>query len=209
MLFGKPRVWGSWLLPFVLLCGGCNKPKQANALPTPPVQPRRSEEPRLAACALVTTDEVAAIQGVTIIDAKSSAGPTTGLVMSQCYYTSKEANQSVSLAVISGDAENSSGSETRKYWENTIRRFTEQEPDGEKRKEKNGREGGEEEEKKIPPKKIDGVGDEAYWSGNRFGGALYVLSKDLIIRVSVGGADNEQTKIDKCKALAQKAIDRT
>lgn len=210
MLSNKLRVWGSSFLPFVLLCGGCHKPEQAkDAPPASPVEQRRLEAPRLAACALVTIEEVAAIQGATIIDAKSSAGPTAGLVMSQCYYTSKEPNQSVSLAVISGDAENSSGSETRKYWENTIRRFTEQEPDGEKREEKNGREGGEEEEKKIPPKKIDGVGDEAYWSGNRFGGALYVLRKDLIIRVSVGGADNEQTKIDKCKALAQKAIDRT
>ena len=90
-----------------------------------------------------------------------------------------------------------------------MQRFTAQVGDEERREEKNAREGGEELERKIPPKKIDGVGDEAYWSGNRFGGALYVLTKDVIIRVSVGGPNNEQTKIDKSKALAQKAIDRT
>jgi hypothetical protein len=209
MLSGKPRVWGSWFFPFVLLCGGCNKPKQVtNALTPPAVEQRRSDQPRHAACALLTTEEVGAIQGATIINAKSSSGPSAGMLMSQCYYTSREPNQSVSLAVIEGDPENASGSNTRNYWQETIRHFTAQAEDKEKGEEKNGSEARGEEEKKTPPRKVDGVGDEAYWSGNRFGGALYVLTKDLILRISVGGADNEQTKIDKCKALAQKAIER-
>ena len=32
--------------------------------------------------------------------------------------------------------------------------------------------------------------------------------KDAFIRISVGGPDKEEIKIDKCKALVQKAIDR-
>jgi len=42
------------------------------------------------------------------------------------------------------------------------------------------------------------------------GGTLYVLKKekDVFMRISVGGADNEETKINKSKALAQKAIER-
>ena len=66
------------------------------------------------------------------------------------------------------------------------------------------------EEEHAPPKKISGVGDEAFWFGSRVGGALYVLKgeKDLFIRISVGGADNEETKINKSKALAQKALKR-
>jgi hypothetical protein len=34
------------------------------------------------------------------------------------------------------------------------------------------------------------------------------LKKDVFIRVSVGGPDNEETKISKSKALAQKALQR-
>jgi hypothetical protein len=211
MLRGKLCLW---VLPFVLLCAGCNKreqPQQAKeAVPSSPAQQTRPEQPRLVACALITTDEVAAIQGATIGDAKSSAGPSAGMLMSQCYYAAKEPNQSVSLAVIQGDQQNSSGSPIRNYWEETIQRFAGQAMEDEKKGEEKDRPNGrEEEEKRTPPKKVDGVGEQAYWSGNRFGGALYVLSKDLIIRVSVGGPDNEQTKIDKCKALAQKVIERT
>src|SRR5207248_1629286 len=76
------------------------------------------------------------------------------------------------------------------------------------RKEKRGGAEREEKEKRVPPKRLDGIGEEAYWSGNRFGGALYVLAKDAIVRISVGGPDNEQIKITKSKALALKALER-
>jgi len=38
------------------------------------------------------------------------------------------------------------------------------------------------------------------------GGALYILKDDTFIRISVGGPDKEETKIDKSKALAEKAL---
>jgi len=57
-------------------------------------------------------------------------------------------------------------------------------------------------------KRIDGLGDDARWSGNGVGGALYVLKNDAILRISLGGKDNEQTRIEKSKALAQKALGR-
>ena len=56
-----------------------------------------------------------------------------------------------------------------------------------------------EREESHPPKKIEDIGDDAYWTGNRFGGMLYVLKHDAFISISVGGPDNEQTKIDKSK----------
>jgi hypothetical protein len=34
------------------------------------------------------------------------------------------------------------------------------------------------------------------------------LKKDAFIRVSVGGSDSEEVKIDKSKALAEKALSR-
>ena len=85
----------------------------------------------------------------------------------------------------------------------------EQEADKEKRESLRGQKREREEEGEgVPPKKVTGVGDEAYWLGNRVGGALYVLKKDGFIRVSVGGPDPEEGKIEKCKALAEKALSR-
>ena len=60
----------------------------------------------------------------------------------------------------------------------------------------------------VPPKKMQGIGDAAYWTANRMGGALYVSKKDVFIRVSVGGPESEKAKIERCKALAEKALSR-
>ena len=65
-----------------------------------------------------------------------------------------------------------------------------------------------EKEKGPPPKKIASLGDEAYWASNRFGGTLYVLKGDAFISIGIGGTDDEETKLKKSKALAQKALQR-
>jgi hypothetical protein len=208
------------LLPLVLLvlsCGACKKSSETKSVPaSSPIQERgiqqtHSTEPKIPACTLITTDEVGAIQGATITDAKNSAGVSGGMLMSQCYYSSKEPNMSVSLAVIEHNPQDASAPDARSYWAESFRRSTGDESDEEKpgeRKEKRGGVEREEKEKRVPPKRLDGIGEEAYWSGNRFGGALYVLAKDAIVRISVGGPDNEQIKIDKSKALALKALER-
>jgi len=116
---------------------------------------------------------------------------------------------SVSLVVTQRDPNNPTAPDVKTYWEETFGRFRGEQAGekGENKEEREGR-GREEREKATPPTKIEGVGEEAFWSGNRFGGALYVLKKDVLIRISVGGPDKEGTKIDKSKALAQKAIER-
>jgi len=40
------------------------------------------------------------------------------------------------------------------------------------------------------------------------GGAIYVLKNDVFIRISVGGPDSEDKKIEHCKELAEKALSR-
>jgi len=52
------------------------------------------------------------------------------------------------------------------------------------------------------------VGDEAFWIASRVGGALYVLKGNSYLTVSVGGAADEKTRIEKSKALAQRALVR-
>ncbi|MBA3242476.1 MAG: hypothetical protein H0T60_14700, partial [Acidobacteria bacterium] len=58
------------------------------------------------------------------------------------------------------------------------------------------------------PRPVDGLGEEAFWLGNNKMGALYVLNKNRMVRVSVGGPDEEGSKIEKSKKLAEKALKR-
>lgn len=115
-------------------------------------------------------------------------------------------SKSVSLAITPSDPDSPEKRSLRDFWKQTFGRFEgeakEREGDEEKRKSLR-----EEEEKSVPPKKIAGIGDDSYWTGNRVGRALYVLKNDASIRISVGGPDNEETKIDKSKALVQKALE--
>ena len=76
----------------------------------------------------------------------------------------RAATQSITTA---GQAKRS----PRDFWKETFGR-------------KEGRER-EEKEASAPPKKIDGIGEEAYWTSNRFGGVLYVLKGDAFISISV------------------------
>ena len=164
------------------------------------------------ACGLITKDEVQALQGSAVSDAKSSVNTQGAFRVSQCFYTAAEFSKSVSLSVTQNDPNNPVKRSPRDYWEATFKQ-----PNAAEKKEKEGEEvsgerrrGSEEEEKEnaIPPKEIRGVGDEAFWAGNRVGGALYVLKKDVFIRISLGGSDDEETRINKSKALAEKAVSR-
>ena len=81
------------------------------------------------------------------------------------------------------------------------------EKEGDEEKKKSLREN-DQEEGKMFPKKITGVGEAAWWSANRMGGALYVLKGNVFIRISVGGPETEEVRIEKTKALAAKALSR-
>jgi len=133
------------------------------------------------ACQLLTKQEVAAVQG----EPFSSVRLTTRDGRSQCFYQLPQFVNSISLDVISGSG--------REFWEKNF--------EGEEREE-------EEEENKTPPKRITGVGDEAFWVGSRTAGSLYVLHKKSVLRVSIGGAGTEAEKIARSKRLAAKALRR-
>ena len=181
---------------------------------TPPPVPRMSQQStqtEIGACGLLTKEEIEAIQGSPIKETKGSARSDAGLRVSQCFYTAAEFSKSVSLAVTQRDPDNPSGRSARVFWEERFGRY---DNDDKKRgetgnKQERDRTSDEGEEKEsVPPKKITGIGEEAYWAGNRMGGVLYVLKKDAFIRISLGGTDNEEARIVKSKALAQKALQR-
>lgn len=189
---------------------GCHK-----RATTPPRSGAKQEpEPaKFDVCGLITNAEIEAVEGSPIKETKSSARADGGFRVSQCFYTAAEFSRSVSLAVTQSDPDSPAKRSPRNFWKETFGRYEGEfkEGEGDKEKKESLREqerGKGEEEKGRPPKKIEGIGEGAYWMGNRFGGALYVLKKDAFVRVSVGGTDNEETKIDKSKALAAKALQR-
>ena len=170
-----------------------------------------SAPPQVQACSLITADEVSAIQKTSISGTQSSQSFDGSYLISLCYYASSEPNKSVSFALTEPDQKHPATSDPRNYWNQTFGRFSSEthsegaEGENEKEEAKLGRKD-EEHEKVAPPKRIEGIGEQAFWAGNRFGGALYVLKKNYILRISVGGPDDEGTKISKSKALAEKAI---
>jgi len=180
-----------------------------SATPTPSASPAQAA-PKFDACGLITKEEIEAIEGSPITDVKSSENSEGEFRVSQCFYTAKEYARSVSLAVTQSNP-NKPGNRTPKdFWKETFGRFSGGEAESEKEKKASPepeREKGEK-EKSAPPKKIAGLGDEAYWIGNRMGGTLYVLKKDAFIRVAVGNADSPEIMLNKAKALAEKAIPR-
>jgi len=157
---------------------------------------------------LITKEEVGAVQGTTISDTKSSEGSDGTYLITQCYYAATGPNLSVSLAITQPDPRNPTTRSAREQWEQTFGRFENEKEEVKGEEEKKGRGREEEEERTTPPKKIEGIGEEAFWAGNRVGGALYVLKGDVFIRISVGGADKEETKLEKSKNLAEKALSR-
>jgi hypothetical protein len=148
---------------------------------------------------LITPEEVQTAQGSPIKESKSSAREDAGLRVSQCFYTATDFSKSVNLALVQRDPENPSGRNVKDFWKEKFDPYENEEP---------GKESDGENEKGPPPKKIDSLGDEAYWATNRFGGTLYVLKGDAFISIGIGGTDDEQTKLEKSKALAQKALRR-
>lgn len=198
------------LLPFLIT--GCKRATTTQRSSDSPKAIAQSTEAYFDVCGLISKEQIEAVMGSPITDLKSSGHSDGAFRVSQCFYTAKEFSKSVSVAVTQRDPNSPAKRSPKEFWEHSFGRYegeaTEHEGDKEKREslreEKRGK--GEEEEG-VPPKKIAGIGDEAFWTSNRFGGVLYVLKEDAFIRISVGGPDKEEAKIDKSKALAEKALE--
>src|SRR6266404_5447493 len=187
------------ILPLVALTG-CQKSKTSGSTPA-------SKRSKIEACSLITNNEAQEIQGSPIKDAKGSDQSDGSFRIAQCFYTAETFNKSISLAVTQSNPDSASARNPKDFWKETFGRYggEAKEEKGDEEKKESLREQEEERERSVPPKKVEGVGDAAYWTANRMGGALYILKNDVIIRVSVGGPDKEEAMICRCKALAEKA----
>lgn len=185
-------------IPLVLAAASCQKTK-IDSTPAPP---------KIDACSLITKDEIQQIQGSPVKDVKPSDSADGSFRVSQCFYSTEVFNKSVSLAVTQTDPDSGKGRDPKVFWKEAFSRYQgdakEQEGDQEKKKSL----GDEEEGHGAPPKQIKGVGEDAWWTASRMGGALYVLKKNVMVRISIGGPESEESKIDKSKKLATKAVSR-
>jgi hypothetical protein len=142
-------------------------------------------------CTLLTKEEIQAVQGEPFKDTKPSQKVAGGMSVSQCYFELPTAANSVVLTV-TRKAEG--GRDPAQSWQDMFHR--------ERRSER------EEEGEGKEPQKIDGLGEEAFWTGTRVGGALFVLKGNCYIRISVGGAGDQAQKIEKSKKLAENVLKR-
>src|SRR6202022_549068 len=130
------------------------------------------------ACGLISKEEVGSIQAAPVNETKTSEHSDGALLVSQCFYTAAEFSKSVALALVRSDPKQGSKRSPKDFWKEKFDPYQDEEP-----KTKSG----DEKEQGSAPKKIEGLGDNAYWVGNRFGGMLYVLKGDAFISIGVGG----------------------
>jgi hypothetical protein len=133
------------------------------------------------ACALITKEQTEAVQGSPITDTNSSRQSGKGLLVSQCSYATRDSAKSESLTVTQGDPASPARGNAKDFWNKTFGRYRGEQKGHDRDKEQTEAEGARgEREKSAPPKTINGIGDDAFWSVARFGGALYVLKKRFL-----------------------------
>lgn len=151
------------------------------------------------ACSLVAKEEIESVQGAPVNETKASEHSEGVSVVSQCLFNAADSSKSVTVAIVRSDPKQNSERTPKDFWKEKFDPYWDEEPKSN---------GGDEKEQGSPPKKIQGLGDDAYWVGNRFGGILYVLKGDAFFSIGVGGTDDQETKLKKSKALAEKALQR-
>jgi len=160
------------------------------------------------ACTLLTSAEIEAVQGEPVKETKASVQPNGEMLVSECLFRTTKFAKSVSLALATRPSTKPSALAPRQFWQKQFHaRDTEEDEihaagQGAKKPES------EDEAEARKPRRIEGLGDEAYWVGTPITGALYVLQGDNFVRISVGGVHEESVRIEKSKVLARAVVKR-
>jgi len=156
------------------------------------------------ACALLSDAEVREVQGETVIERKHAAQGSRSFRVVQCFYRTPTLVRSVSLALtvpLPGDATRAG---PRAYWRESFHAKTRAvDGAGPPAAPSPGAA-----RPPLPPRRLSGLGEEAFWVGDRLTGTLYALQGDLFIRVSVGGVTEEASRLQRTRTLAEKALRR-
>jgi hypothetical protein len=164
------------------------------------------------ACALLDKSEIALVQGASVQQSQPTTYATGDLSFSQCYYVATSGdgkNLSVHLELIQANPKSAKRDAASEFWRVRFERGDRENESREREtREKRGERGGEEEEELAPLVSLRGVGNEAVWVSNGRGGVLFARKGEKVVRLSVGGSDDEKTKIEKSKRLAKQALAR-
>ena len=171
----------------------CSRNERADNAASPTPSPGAPAQRPLDACALLTSDEIASVQGQAYQETKPSVHSLSGLNISQCYFTLPTPSNSVVLTVT--QATPADAPALMKQWDEMLRAANSGPEEGEQGK-------------KTPPRDLSGLGEQAFWEGSAVGGALYVLLGHTHVRISVGGPGDNDAKIDRSKALAEFVLAR-
>ncbi len=142
------------------------------------------------ACALITGAEIEAVQGEAVTVAKPNSRASGGLLFAQCYYALPTNANSVSLQVTLADPQAGEPASPTDHWDQAFHSDAGPYRD------------------KEAPEPVAGLGDDAFWASDAVVAVLYARKGDAFIRISLGGAGDEADKLEKSKALANKALDR-
>jgi hypothetical protein len=185
----------------LLAITGCQKEKNAS-----------DSTPQIDVCALISREEVQSVQGSPVKEVKSSVNANGGFRTADCLYEGETDNQSVTVSLVQRNAGSPNARDPKEYWKISFSRYAEETNQGNREAESERAESsgeGEEDQNTVrPPKKVEGLGEASFWAWNFKGGALYVLKGNAFIRISIAGPETEESKIEKSKALAAKAMSR-
>jgi hypothetical protein len=165
-----------------------------------------SENPSVA-CTLLPNSVIESVQGEPLKQTKGSQTQNSSMIISQCFYTLATFTNSISLTVnlpVPGNPSQTGPHDLWKKWFHTDASATkEPNPDIDVPQPK---EDGVE-EKSAPPQPVSSLGDEAFWL-RRFVGTLYVLKGDAILRISIGGKQDDAARLRKAQLLAKSALEK-
>lgn len=200
----------------------------ADAAPTPAATQRPAASPTPSAtCRLLSAADIRAAQGEEPSDAQGTEHLLEGLTMSQCFYRLPTFTKSVVLEVTRATPGAPAGA-VGEFWrrrfgpdalrererEQGLREELKRQREEElKRAQESGqtREGGRKRKEpkagvETTPERVPGVGDEAYWTGNRMTVTLSALKKGAAVSVTVGGPEEHPAKVRRAADLARKVL---
>lgn len=169
----------------------------------------------LKACDLITNSDVEAIQGEPVSDTSTSEQSNGDLVTSRCFYRLPTFSKSVSIEIMHPSFNARSGDAAEEFWDlrfHDRERSENDEASAERDMERDQRGGGirvarEEEDRELTrPQPVANLGDEAFWTGTQINGSLYVRRGNIIMRLGVGGPEDQAAKIERAKALAERVL---
>ena len=211
--------------------GGAQNSRTAPAQPAPAQTPPAAAAslPKSATCGLISAEEFREVEGEEPSDAQGTEHTAAGLSMSQCFYRLPTFSKAVNLEVVR-PAEGAPADALKNSWGKLFgpdslasreRRLAREEAAKAEREEllKREREAGgfreggkrrkkDRETEDAPPRRVEGVGLEAFWAGNRTAASLYVLSKGVVLRVSPAAGEEEDVKLRKASELARRVLKR-